>query len=67
VSQWHEVEQYCPACQAWRQTGAAATRENFDTNATIVLSGSVVLSCGHRVEPDDGQLRLGGALPTDRW
>jgi hypothetical protein len=63
---WHEVELLCPVCQAWRHTGAATTRENFESHSPAVLGGRVVLPCGHEVTAEDHQARFGPEIQSTR-
>ncbi len=60
---WRSVELVCPFCALWSQTGAATTKENFGSDMPHVLGGRVTLSCGHEVNADRFELRLG---PDDR-
>jgi hypothetical protein len=56
---WHDVEVFCPACRAWKPSGAATTRENFESENPAVLGGRIVLACGHEVSAEDYEPRLG--------
>ena len=61
---WHTVELLCPIFAAWSQTGAATTKENFESDMPHVLGGRVILSCRHEVTADRSALRFRPEIPA---
>ena len=61
--QWHHVELFCAECDAWRQSGAASTREGFELQGRALVGGRCVLKpCGHLVVAKAEEARFGGQI-----
>ena len=62
---WHDVELLCPVCQEWQPSGAATTREDFESGDVFIQGkGRFVLPCGHEVMADDYEARLGPEISS---
>lgn len=59
---WHDVEALCPTCQTWQRTGATTTTANLASRDPHALGGKVLLPCGHRIDLQGHQLRLGSVV-----
>jgi hypothetical protein len=51
-----------PACQAWKPSGAATPRDNFESENPAVLGGRIVLARGREVSAEDDEPRFGPEL-----
>jgi hypothetical protein len=60
---WRDIEFFCPVCQEWRPSGAAATQASFASDDNLTEGQHrFPLTCGHEITATEDQARLGSEL-----